>query len=44
LNWTLLGVGDTLTETAGVTVIAAGIDLVASETEVAVSVTLEGLG
>jgi hypothetical protein len=39
-----MGVGDTLTETGGVTVIAAGIDFVVSEIEVAVSVTPEGLG
>jgi hypothetical protein len=44
LNCTGIGVGDTLTETAAATVIVAGIDLLVSETEVAVSATLLGLG
>jgi hypothetical protein len=44
LNCTLIGVGDTLTATLGVTVIAAGALFVVSATEMAVSVTFVGLG
>jgi hypothetical protein len=44
LNCTLIGVGDTLTATLGVTVIAAAAFFVMSATEMAVSVTLVGFG
>jgi hypothetical protein len=44
LNCTLIGAGDTLTATLGVTVIVAALLFVLSATEMAVSITSEGLG